>query len=68
MGGGMGSKTTVPILVESRSRRNAYFHVPRPPCLDLPGIPHHITQRGNYRQKTYFRAEDYQFYLDLINE
>ena len=43
-----------------------YFHVPRPPRLVLPGIPHHITQRGNYRQKTYFRAEDYQLYLDLL--
>ena len=37
--------------------------MPRPPRLVLPGIPHHITQRGNYRQTTYFRAEDYRLYL-----
>lgn len=24
-----------------------------------PGIPHHITQRGNRRQETFFCAEDY---------
>jgi putative transposase len=25
-----------------------------------PGIPHHITQRGNRRQETFFCAEDYR--------
>ena len=40
--------------------------MPRPPRLVLPGIPHHITQRGNYRQTTYFRAEDYRLYLQLL--
>lgn len=33
-----------------------------------PGIPHHITQRGNRRQETFFCAEDYQEYLALIGE
>ena len=40
--------------------------MPRTGRLVLPGVAHHITQRGNYRQKTYFRAEDYQLYLDLL--
>ena len=31
-----------------------------------PGIPHHITQRGNRRQDTFFSDEDYRFYLDLM--
>jgi len=31
-----------------------------------PGIPHHITQRGNRRQETSFGAGDYQAYLGLI--
>lgn len=33
-----------------------------------PGIPHHITQRGNRRQSTFFNASDYQLYLDLALE
>jgi len=32
-----------------------------------PGIPHHITQRGNRRQQTFFSDEDYQFYLELMS-
>lgn len=42
--------------------------MPRTARLVLPGLPHHITQRGNYRQKTFFRAEDYSLYLDLLGE
>lgn len=33
-----------------------------------PGIPHHITQRGNRRQQTFFNDEDYQVYLELMSE
>ena len=33
-----------------------------------PGIPHHITQRGNRRQDTFFCVEDYQAYLALLRE
>ncbi len=32
----------------------------------LPGYPHQITQRGNRRQGVFFRHEDYEQYLDLI--
>ena len=31
-----------------------------------PGIPHHVTQRGNRRQQTFFNNEDYQIYLELM--
>jgi REP element-mobilizing transposase RayT len=31
-----------------------------------PGFPHHITQRGNRRQQTFFCDEVYQRYVDLI--
>lgn len=34
----------------------------------IPGIPHHITQRGNRRQKVFFRDGDYDIYLDLMSE
>jgi len=36
--------------------------------LVVPGLPHHITQRGNRRQKTFFRDEDYAAYLELMAE
>lgn len=31
-----------------------------------PGVPHHVTQRGNRRQATFFSDEDYQAYLALM--
>jgi putative transposase len=31
-----------------------------------PGLPHHIAQRGNRRQQTFFSDEDYRSYLDLM--
>lgn len=34
----------------------------------VPGFPHHITQRGNRRQQTFFCDEDFQRYLELMAE
>jgi putative transposase len=31
-----------------------------------PGLPHHITQRGNRRQQTFFYDGDYQRYVELM--
>lgn len=42
--------------------------VPRIARAIAPGFPHHVTQRGNRRQQTFFSDEDYQAYLDLIHE
>ena len=36
----------------------------RLPRLTLPGLPHHVTQRGNGRAKTFFSDEDYAAYTD----
>ena len=33
-----------------------------------PGIPHHVTQRGNRRLPTFFRPADYRLYLELMAE
>ena len=33
-----------------------------------PGIPHHVTQRGNRRQQTFFNDDDYFTYLALMSE
>ncbi len=42
--------------------------MPRISRLIAPGIPHHVTQRGNRRMQTFFRDEDYQAYLALMAE
>lgn len=34
----------------------------------VPGIPHHVTQRGNRRQLVFFSDEDHQFYRRLLHE
>ena len=36
------------------------------PRMVLPGIPHHITQRGNRGERTVFEDGDYALYLDLL--
>jgi putative transposase len=32
----------------------------------IPGHPHHVTQRGNGRARTFFGDEDYALYRDLL--
>ncbi|MEK6543092.1 MAG: transposase [Elusimicrobiota bacterium] len=34
----------------------------------LPGIPHHVTQRGNRKQQTFFCDGDFKLYIDLLSE
>ena len=34
--------------------------------LVIAGLPHHITQRGNRRQQTFFNDGDYAAYLELM--
>jgi putative transposase len=36
--------------------------------LVVPGLPHHITQRGNRRERVFFGDDDYRAYLALIAE
>jgi len=36
--------------------------------LVIPGLPHHVTQRGNRRGTTFFEAGDYALYLDLLSD
>jgi hypothetical protein len=33
-----------------------------------PGYHHHITQRGNRRQQTFFCDKDYKMYINLMSE
>lgn len=32
----------------------------------VPGLPHHVTQRGNRRQPVFFEDGDYSYYLKLV--
>jgi len=32
----------------------------------VPGLPHHVTQRGNRREPVFFGPEDYRLYRRLI--
>ena len=34
----------------------------------VPGLPHHVTQRGNGRARTFFEDADYALYRDLLAE
>jgi len=36
--------------------------------LVVPGLPHHVTQRGNGRARTFFDDRDYALYRDLLAE
>ena len=40
--------------------------MPRMARLVVPGYPHHITQRGNRRQRVFFTDDDYHKYIDLL--
>ncbi len=42
--------------------------MPRIARVVVPNYPHHITQRGNRRQRTFFSKRDYQHYLRLALE
>jgi putative transposase len=33
----------------------------------VPGLPHHVVQRGNRKQTVFFMPEDYRIYLDLLS-
>ena len=32
----------------------------------VPGLPHHVTQRGNGKAQTFFEDDDYRLYRDLL--
>ncbi|MCW0182155.1 MAG: transposase [Zavarzinia sp.] len=38
----------------------------RLPRVVIPGVPHHVTQRGNRRQPVFFSEADYILYRDLV--
>jgi putative transposase len=42
--------------------------MPRMARVVVPNIPHHVTQRGNRRQTTFFSDDDYRLYRQLLGE
>lgn len=40
--------------------------MPRPARLTIPGLPHHVTHRGNHRQRTFFSERDYRLYVRYL--
>ncbi len=34
----------------------------------IPGIPHHVTQRGNHNDTVFFEDGDYRHYIDLLSK
>jgi REP element-mobilizing transposase RayT len=38
----------------------------RLPRLVIPGLPYHVTQRGNRRAQTFFEDGDYALHRDLL--
>ena len=44
------------------------LRMPRVARIVIPGVAHHVTQRGNRRQQTFYGPADYSAYLDLLSE
>ena len=42
--------------------------MPRLARIVVPGFPHHVTQRGNRRERVFFGPEDFRFYRRLLAE
>ena len=40
----------------------------RPIRLTVPGLPHHVTHRGNRRQRTFFEERDHKLYIRYLAE
>ncbi len=40
--------------------------MPRLARIAIPGVPHHVTQRGNNRQDIFFADDDRHLYLALL--
>ena len=42
--------------------------MPRQARLIVPGLPHHIVQRGHNRSAVFIEESDYQYYLNNLAE
>jgi REP-associated tyrosine transposase len=42
--------------------------MPRLARIVIPGVPHHVTQRGNRRERTFFEDADYKRYRTILGQ
>ena len=42
--------------------------MPRLARIVVPGVPHHVTQRGNRRERVFFAPDDYRLYRTMLAE
>src|SRR5215469_415093 len=42
--------------------------MPKPPRVVIPGLPHHLTHRGNRRADIFNESEDFEIYLRLLQK
>jgi putative transposase len=42
--------------------------MPRRARITLPGVAHHLIQRGNNRQACFYANQDYQLFLEWLQE
>ena len=78
-----GEKTGCPGCVFPGQKKeigghDTYSPIPRPGCycshmarlarVVIPGLPHHVTQRGNRREAIFFEDGDHEVYMDLLAE
>lgn len=66
--GVFGIRGTPYLIVDTAKTVWLVFQMARIARVVAPGMPHHVTQRGNRRQQTFFTDEDYQAYLELMSE
>jgi putative transposase len=54
--------------IEQKRNNLAGEVMPRTARIVIPGTPHHVVQRGNRRQRTFFSPADYRTYLRIAAE
>ena len=55
-------------ILDSVTHKRQVLLMPRLARIVVPWMPHHVTQRGNRRQQTFFCDDDYRAYLALLPE
>lgn len=56
------------LILDNVFQKSYHPHMARIARVIAAGYPHHITQRGNRRQQTFFCDEDYKVYISLMSE
>jgi len=56
------------LLRNSRKCSVLFNEMPRSARIVIPGIPHHVMQRGNRRQNVFFSDDDKSYYLRLLRK